>query len=281
MAIPLLSPVASPLAAPPRGGLLAATVQGPDERWLNGVVSWPESAVGWELSQDCSTETVEYGEQDGGVQPLAGVPFLIRTSVVCPRTTIPDMAERARARLDSITSRAIARELWTGAETQADPYQLPNISSDWLNPSPSTGEYTNPYLLQGSAVDVGGGVGLDVLSALGAVEAAVGQRITSGPVFLHVPVAVINDAAWALERRGDLLVTLTGGVVVTDYGYPLEAEPVIYGTGTVQTWVGPIHVDDEPSEVVSRVDNTVRVWADRPALYLFDPRTLVSCQVTG
>jgi hypothetical protein len=279
VATPLLSPVPAPPAAPPRGGLLAASVPGPDTRWLNGVVQWPESAVGWELSQDCSTETVSYGDPDGGISPLAGVPFVIRTSVICPRTTIEDMSARARTRLDSITSRAIAREVWTGDETSADPYDLPGVY-DWLNPSPSAGVYTNPYLTQAGA-DTVGGAGLDVLGAMGAVEAEVGQRVTNGPVFLHCPVAVVNDAAWALERRGDLLVTMTGAVVVTDYGYPLEATPVIYGTGTVQTWTGPIAVDDEPGEVVSKEDNTVRVWAERPALYLFDPRTLVSCQVTG
>jgi hypothetical protein len=243
------------------------------------VVLGPPPAAGWELSQNCSTETVTVGDQDGELDPLAGVPFLIRTSVVCPKMDLDSMAARARARLDSITGKAVARELWTGEMTTAAPYQLPAAYTTWLNPAGTT-DYTNPFLKQAGATDVGG-TGLDALGALGAVEAEVGQRITSGPVVLHVPYSVINDAAWALERRGDLLYTMTGALVVADHGYPVDATPVVYGTGQVWTWVGGIEVESTPHEVVSKEDNTVRVWAGRPAMALFDPRTLVTCTVTG
>jgi hypothetical protein len=246
-------------------------------RWLNGVVEWLEDTVGWELSQDCSTVTTAHGDQEGHLDPLAAVPFVIRTSVTCPYLDIPTMSDRVRARLESITSRAIARELWTGENTIADPYTLPAAYTTWLNP-PAAAEFTNPYLTQAGATVVGG-TGLDALSALGAVEAAVGELITSGPVYLHAPVSIINDAAWALERRGDLLTTMTGAIVVADYGYPIEATPQIHGTGQVQVWTGDIQVDNNPSEVLTKEDNQARVWAQRPAMYLFDPRSLVTCTV--
>lgn len=277
MATPLLTTVPAPPAASPRGGLLAAAVPGDESiRWLNGVVQWPEGTVGWELSQACSGTTVTHGDQTGHLGPLAGVPFVIRTAVTCPYLDIEEMSARARIRLESVTSRAIAREMWTGEDTIADPYTLP-AAYDWLNP-PAAAEFTNAYLTQAGSTVVGG-TGLDALSALGAVEAEVGQLITNGPVFLHAPVAVINDAAWALERRGDLLVTLTGAIVVADYGYPIEATPKIYGTGPVQVWTGPIEVEDDPSQVLTKEDNQAEVWAQRDALYLFDPRTLVACTV--
>lgn len=253
---------------------------GPDGRWLNGVVLWPEAEAGWELSQDCTTASVAVGDQEGSLDPLAGVPFVIRTSVVCPKMDLDSMSARARARLEAITGKAIARELWTGEMTTAAPYELPTAYTTWLNPSPAAGTYTNPFLKEAGATAVGG-TGLDALGALGAVEAEVGARITSGPVVLHVPYEVVNDAAYALERRGDLLYTMTGALVVADHGYPIDATPVIYGTGQVWTWVGAMEVESLPHEVVSKEDNTVRVWAGRPAMALFDPRTLVTCTVTG
>lgn len=282
MATPLLSRVPAPPAAPPRGGLRAAAAPGPpDRRWTSGVIMWPEDTVGWQLSVDCETNTVEHGDQTGAQAPVAGTPYVIRTFVTCPRSDITTMAARARARLEAITSQAMALELWGGAMTQDSPNQLSG-NYQWLNPNPGTDQWLNPYLTETSTGDdISPLGGMDLLSAIGAVEAEVGNRLAGGRVMLHIPTALILQASLALERRGDLLYTLTGAVVVDDYGYPYDPEaPVIYGTGDVYAWLGPITVDDNPSEVVSISDNTAVVDAQRAAMTLFDPRTLVSCQVS-
>lgn len=280
MATPLLSPAEAPAATPQRaGGLLPAAVPGDEStNWLHGVIEWPESVLGWELSQDCSTETVTVGNQAGGLRPLSGIPYLVRTQVFCPRPHIAAMSERVRRRLEVITPRAIARELMLGELTQADPYGL-SASYDWLNTSPGAGTFVNPYLVDAAGEELGPLA--DPLAALGAAEAAVGTRIVSGPVYLHAPVALINEVAWALDQRGDVLMTRTGAIVVADYGYPPAAPPVIYGTGPVQVWTGPIEVDAVPGEVLDRDTNEIVVYAARPALALFDIQTLVSIEVTA
>jgi hypothetical protein len=152
---------------------------------------------------------------------------------------------------------------------------------DWLNTSPSAGEYVNPYLTDtaGTVLDPIA----DPLAALGAAEAAVAALAVTGPIFLHAPIAVVNRAAAGLEQRGDILLTRTGAIVVADYGYPYDPDedPVIYGTGPVQYWRGPIETDAVPGEVLDRDTNQIIVFADRPALALFDPQTLVSIAVTA
>lgn len=280
MATPLLSPVAAPAATPQRtGGLLPAAVPGDENSgWLHGVMEWPESALGWELSQDCSTEKISVGNQAGGQRPLSGIPYLIRTQVFCPRPHIAAMAERVRRRLDVITPRAIARELMLGEITQADPYGLSD-SYDWLNTSPGAGEYVNPYLIDTVGTELASIA--DPLAAFGAVEAAVAARVISGPVYIHAPLSLVMEVGASLIARGDLLLTPTGGIVIADWGYPEDDPPFIYGTGPVQVWTGAIEVDAEPGEVLDRETNEIIVYASRPALALFDIQTLVSVEVTA
>lgn len=249
-------------------------------RWENGVVDWPRLLPGWQLSLDCSTETVDVGIQGEALRPIAAVPFVIRTSVVCPRVDVAEMSALALSALELITSRAIAREMWTGEITEADPFTLPGVY-DWINPSPDTDQWTNPYLTQAGADSVTGVGGTDVLSAIAAVEAEVARRIVGGPIYIHMPAELVTSVAQNLETRGELILTKLGSIIVADPGYPFTSPTTIYGTGPVRTWVGSKTVDDIAAEVVSHDDNTVRVWASRPAMYLFDPRSLVTAEIAA
>lgn len=279
-----------PVKARGVGDLLRAAIPGPDDGatdWRKGVVQWPESAAGWRLLQDCSDAEQDYGVDTSGLA-VGAHPFLIQTAVDCPRAPIPEMADRARRRIEAISSQAVARELWTGAGTLGDPWQLPaGLTWEMSNPAPAAGSFTNPYL---QAADL---LNADITdptllpsaaAALGQVEAAVADRTIGGPTYLHVPLDVLFELAIGLERRGDLLVTPAGSIVVADGGYPGTATDTgplaIYGTGPVQVWLGEPTVYDEPTWVVDPATNVARVWAERPALVLFDPQTLVGAAVT-
>lgn len=285
---------APPATARGAGDLLRAAIPGTDgdggTDWRKGVVQWPESAAGWRVVQDCSDVEQDYGLGVSG-DAVAAHPFLIQTVVDCPRAPIPQMAERARRRIEAISSQAVARELWTGAATLGDPWQLPpGVTWALSNPAPATGSWANPYLTAGTllnadAVSASGPLPT-ATAALGQVEAAVADRTVGGPIYLHVPLDVLFELAIGLEKRGDLLVTPAGSIVVADGGYPgtssdTAGSPLaIYGTGPVQVWLGDPRVYDDPSQVVNHRDNRARVFAERPAMTLFDPQTLVGAAVS-
>lgn len=275
----LAQPVRGPAAAPPRGGLLAAAQPGdPNIRWQSGVIAWPESTGGWRIVQDCTDEVHEHGLDAEMQLPTAARPFLIQTRVRDRRTTVAEMTERARRLLDAITGKAIAQELWTGAATALDPFEVLGPQA-YANPS-SGGALLNPHLTSTQVVHASA---LPPVAALGEAEARTAEIVAGGPIYLHVPLAILSELAPSLQPRGDLLYTAGGNLVVADPGYP-GAGPddtgrFIYGTGPVQVWTGPISVLDCAAQVLSTRDNTVEVWAERPALALFDPQTLVGCPV--
>lgn len=278
MAKPLLSPALPPPAAPHRvGGLLAAAQPGDTNvRWTSGLMIWHEPTPGWELLTDCPPQSYEHGKRDD-LRPTAAVPFTIRTSVTGPRPELDLMAARARARLDAVTSRAIARELWAGDLTREAAYELP-AGWDWTNPSPAAGKYTNPHLAGGDADGLASVA--SVLEAVAIVEQEVGQRLLMGSPYVHVPVAAMPALQDYLIPTGETLRTVAGSLVVADYGYPADGSPAqVYGTGPVTVWTGAAEVLDDPGQVVRLADNRMEVWAERPALVEFDPETLVSCQV--
>lgn len=271
--------VDGPPAAAQRGGLVANSLTGDQQvDWLKGLQWWPEDAGGYQLAVECSTETVDYGDV-GIPSPVAAQPYLIRTNVQGPKSSRLDLGERARRRLEFVTSKALAREFWLGEMAQAAPFELPT-SYEWSNPSPSSGLYETPYLSMTAAATVTSG--LDPASAMAAVEEELGALVTGGPMYLHVPLSLITQLGLILTRQGDALFTDAGSVVVTDRGYTGDGPTTgtwIYGTGPVMTWVGDAVVYDDPSEYVNVSNNVIEVWADRPAMALFDPLTLVAAQV--
>lgn len=277
-----------PVRARGVGDLLRAAIPGDNgdgaTDWRKGVIAWPESAAGWRVVQDCSDAEQDYDVASSG-SAVGAHPFLIQTAVDCPRASIPEMAARARRRIEAISSQAVARELWTGAATLGDPWQLaPGITWELSNPAPVAGSWANPYLRAATLIN-DAATALPAMAAVGQVEAAVADRTIGGPIYIHVPLDVLFELAIGLEKRGDVLLTPAGSVVVADGGYPGTTDDTnttlaIYGTGPVQVWLGEPTVYDEPTWVVDPATNVARVWAERPALTLFDPQTLVGAAVS-
>lgn len=272
--------VDGPPAQAQRGGLVANSSPGDRQvDWLKGVQWWPEDAGGYQLAAECTTAVVDYGDV-GVPRPVVAQPFLVRTNVQGPKSTRHDLGARAARRLEFVTGKAIAREFWLGELAQAAPFTLPT-DYDWSNPSPAAGEYTTPYLAMPDPATVPGGA-LDPATAMAAVEEQLGDVATGGQLYLHMPLSLITVLGPVLTRQGDLLLTDAGSAVICDRGYTGDGAAAgtwIYGTGPVMTWVGDPTVYNDPAECVRVSDNHIEVWADRPAMTLFDPQTLVAAQV--
>jgi hypothetical protein len=283
-----------PLPAMPRptGSLLSAAMPGSTPEgvdWHQGIAMWPESAPSWRIAQACTEDVAEYGDE-AEFGPVAARPFVIQTVTHCPRGPIEAMVARAERNLRAVTSTAMAHELWTGEATALDPWTVPAGQVPLVNPRPgssgtaATGPFLNPYLEAGALLSPSAAP--DLQEAIGLVEAEVADRVAGGPIFLHVPSTHLLSLL-TLQREGDLLRTPLGSYVVADAGYPPDASDAtaddltVYGTGPVQYWLDEPVVTDRASWVVDNTTNKVAVWAERSALLLFDPQTLVGCTVTG
>jgi hypothetical protein len=290
----MLGRVPAPQAQPrTRGALLTSAVRGtvpPGVDWGKGVVTWPESPRAYRIAQDCTDALIGHGDPDE-YGPVAARPFVIQTVTHCPRTNDLDLIKaRAARHLESITSSAIARELWTGEATIADPWDLPDgLRFSLANPRPAAstgndGPFLNPYLESGALLGDAAG---SVAEAIGLVESEVADRTAGGAIYLHVPSTLLMGLERGqLQAVGDLLMTPLGSLVVTDFGYPPDpgdavGDLTVYGTGPVTVYLGDVTVFDQSSWVVDHTNNQISVWAERSALVLFDPQTLVGCTVTA
>jgi hypothetical protein len=292
----MLGRVPAPQAEPrPKGSLRIAAKPGtvpPGVDWGKGVITWPESPRAYRIAQDCTDELIGYGDP-AEYGPVAARPFVIQTVTHCPRTNDLDAIKaRAARHLESITSSAVARELWTGEATQADPWDLPaGLRFSLANPRPAgstanEGPYLNPYLEAGSTALLTGAAD-SIADAIGRVESEVADRTAGGDIYLHVPSTLLMGLEMGqLQQVGNLLMTPLGSLVVTDFGYPPDpgdavGDLVVYGTGPVTVYLGGITVFDQSSWIVDHTNNQISVWAERSALVLFDPQTLVGCTVTA
>jgi len=270
-----------------KASLLTSAIPGPaldGVDWHKGVVAWPESAPSYRVVQDCTDEIADYGDE-AEFGPIGARPFVIQTVTRCPRGSIAEMAARAERHIRAITSRALAYELWTGEATALDPWTLPTGQVALANPRPGAGTddegpYLNPFL---NAATLLADPIADATQAMGAVEAEVAERMSGGPVYLHVPTDFVMGMGADLVPTGDLLQTPTGSIVVADGGYPgpgaTGTDLVIYGSGPVTVWLDEPTVYDRDSWVVDIETNRVAVRAERAGLIWFDPQTLVGCTV--
>jgi len=274
-----------------KASLLTSAIPGPDlggVDWHKGVIAWPESAPSYRVVQDCTEEIADYLDDEYG--PVGARPFVIQTVTHCPRGNITAMADRAERHIRNITSQALAYELWTGDATALDPWTLPTGQVALANQRPGAGTadegpYLNPHFAAtASALSVS--LGDDATSALGAVEAAVAEKLAGGPIYLHIPTEFVTSMGSDLSSEGDLIRTPTGGIVIADAGYPgkaADADPTdftVYGSGPITVWLDEPVVYDQDSWVVDHNTNRVAVWAERTALIWFDPQTLVGCTVS-
>lgn len=176
--------------------------------------------------------------------------------------------ERVRRQAEAVTSWTIARELWTGAHSDINPYETPEGSGQ-----------VNARLTGGLGVEVVTGVH-EPKHALGALEqSARGQLGSLGmDVWIHMPITLVPLLENAIIRDGTGLFTKTGARVIADAGYPgtdpndaVQAGALwMYATGPVEVRASRLQV----SQFADQRDNQIYTTADRYYAATFDPCVL-------
>lgn len=269
--------VAGAAAAPPTTGLVASAppVPGDGARWESGLAWVPERCgAAYQLVPWCSaTDPPAHPADTTGAAYYR--PPGVRFAVACSTLGGGVDPERTRRVVEATTPFVIARELWTGALGQTDPYTIRSVT------------YTNARLASTAATVIGTG-GAELLAALGrleqvAVEASRGQR-----VMLHLPVRLSARLGEFARRVGSDLLTRSDNLVVVDAGYPgtgpagqaVGTTAWAYATSLVTVRVSRIVLEDDPGATVDRAVNTVTQWAARVFAATFDPCVQLATEIT-
>lgn len=214
-----------PAAAPTYGTLVAAAITPQDGvRWENGVAWRPERCPQARTFDPCGTEFEDppVGAGDGGVAYYRPPAFRVEDVCSTRGARRAEGLARVRRQAAGATSYLVARELETGAQTLASPYESPNGL-----------DQHNAYLASEDALIVPGTWSLP--DATGALEAAARDISLGMDVFLHIPlVAMPMVSPFDVIREGPLLRTMTGSRIVADAGYT-GVGPLVPGVSEVQT----------------------------------------------
>jgi hypothetical protein len=279
--MPLFLPVTGVQAASNRiANLLGSAVPQPEdenEHWQEGFAWRSELCPQFEVIDPCSTPTA-YDTDDTGDGVIYHKPSGYRVRDYATTLNVAFDLARVRRQAEAVGSFAAASELWTGAATQADPYAVPP-NTVVRNPSPSSGEYTNPYLAAPTSTTITAVT--DPMEALGLLEERARQQIGGMQCFLHVPTRIATQLGAQIRRVGNLIYTQTDAIVVADPGYPGTGpdgtDPAspgtwCYATGPVILRMSDISVTEQPvSATINRRTNRREVWADRMFAATFDP----------
>jgi hypothetical protein len=257
----------APAKAQLTGSLLAAALPGGSSaRWENGVSWRPERCFTAAGFAPCDpTPGIPPYEPVG---PQQTYPLGFRVRDVCTTLGGELDAERVRRQVEAATSFHVARELWTGVLSTANPVDT----------------YVNPFLADDPTVVATTASG--VLARLGALEQAAMEDAYGQQVFLHVPAHVVLPIANELERRGELLYTPLGNVVVADAGYPGSGPADTgtewaYSTGPVTVHLSPVEVMSDPAQTIDRSINRQEIWGMRLFAAAYDPCTIFAIDTSA
>lgn len=259
-----------PAKAQLTGSLLASAVPGTGERWQDGVGWRPERCFEAAAYAPCDDTPVVPTYAATGVTEYYPIGFRVRD--VC--TTLGGLLdpERVRRQVQAATSFFVARELWTGALSVANPTTV--------NGSP----YVNPHLSAGSTTVASTATG--VAARLAALEQAAMVDAFGQQVVIHVPAHLVLPLGALLERRGDVLFTPLGNIVIADAGYPGSGPAGTgtewaFSTGPVTVRLGEIVTISDPVSTINRETNRQEIWGDRMFAATFDPCTIYAIDTSA
>jgi hypothetical protein len=263
----------------PSTGLLASAseVQAgdrePQDAWSFGFRWRPVSSFGGGWFDPCDAfDEPDTAQADRSLVHVRPVGYYVTDE--CGMTAPGPDEQAVRAYAEASASYHVARELWTGAATDAHSYEI-GVEDG----------FTNARLAAPTAETVG--TGMNVRVAIGALEQAARAALGGQQPMIHVPVSAVA-ALDGLRRVGNLLLTQTDGIVVADAGYPgtgpageaaTATSMWAYATGPVGYRLGPI---DVPSivESLDRSTNRRLVHASRLFAVAFDPAVHYAASIT-
>jgi hypothetical protein len=259
--------------------LLASALPPPtpeDQHWQEGIVWRSELCPGYQVLDPCADETTNPPASGDGL--VYYHPLGYRVTDVCSARNVAFDIARVSRMTDAVTSFVAANELWTGAGTQAAPYDTPTGDTD----------ITNAYLAGPTATVISGTVA-DPMEALGLLEERARQAAAGQQVFLHVPTRITTQLGAQLRRVGNVVMTQTDGIVVADPGYPgtgpdgsAGTAPGVwcYATGPVVMRTSDIDAITEAAVTLDRRSNRRQVWAERMFAATFDPCCHFALQIS-
>jgi hypothetical protein len=248
--------------------------------WVAGVAWSPEGCGGGgRLATTCVGDTTAMSATSrSGATTIT--PFLVYAADECSATGFQaaDYIGRAGRLLANTQSFQIAEELWDGSLAG----QLGNTA------------------LASTGADVLSAGAVTVLEGIGLIEAGIAHYGHGVRGMIHVTPQVLHHAHadGGLERAGGAWVTAMGNIVVADAGYSgngvdgqhkAGATQWIYGTEVIPILMGPVGylpVEDLATDpagfmagALDRATNTVRVYANRFAGWLWDECIHVAAEV--
>lgn len=273
---------AIPAAAPRYGLLTAANVIDEPERWEPYGETWvPEGyRTGQTRAYDCNGAMWDGGifnsTDQGAAQAESADPFLLQT--YDKASTIGwsqrDFLGRANRMMIADQSRLIASEFWRGDRTRE-------------------ADLINPYLAQSETTSPVSSSPCSVVTGLAFLEEAIAITCGGRRGMIHITPQLMMHAhaAYALELQGQVWTTPMGTIVVADAGYDGSGPDTRsngpgtpgssqwgYATAMVEVQLGPIDIvpgtlDAARAQAIDRSNNTVEIFATRPALIKRDVST--------
>jgi hypothetical protein len=272
-------PIFGPAQVPARLSLLtqAAVVNEPGDRWELAATWLPESCGGGSGTYD---PCLSYVPPDlAATESIAGGPFGMVATAACHSTfgwQAADYAGRAKRRLLAQESWYLERDLWGPPTISGAPSLIASC--------------------QANGTDIGFGLAHDPVTALGCLEAELGDLNHGMLCMIHCPLQVFNalaserlvisgtapGAAWT--PKGNVVIPGDGYPGTTPHGdAPADGEQYMYGSALVEVRHSEVVVrPDGPDpmrvlgQATDRLTNTVKFWAHRYGLLAFDP-----CSVAG
>lgn len=271
----MFTPTAGVSAAPPVSGLVASAVRPSIDRWEQGLAWVPERCgTSFQLVPYCADPANYTAPGTGAVYYR---PVDVRFAEVCTTLNGSLDEERVTRVAEAQTPFAIARELWTGAGSLADPYPIPGDASN----------HHNVALASATATTIGGSAAT-VRVAIGRLEQAALETSHGQQVWLHVPVVALPQLDGYVTRDGDQLVTLAGNVVVADGGYPgtgpaaqaAGATVWAYATTPVSVLMSDLAPIYDDRDTVEHRTNLRTAWTQRAIAATFDPCLHLATEIT-
>lgn len=272
-------PIFGPAQQPARVSLLtqANVVTETTDRWELAATWLPESCGGGSGTYD---PCLSYVPPDiAATESVAGGPFGMVATAACHSTfgwQAADYAGRAKRKLLASESWYLERDLW--------------------GPPTISGAPTLISACLANGTNIGPGTAHDPITALGCLEAGLGDLTKGNLCMIHCPLRVFDALAGQhLINSGTTpggAWTPRGNIVIPGDGYPgtdpngddpPDGEQYMYGSALVEIRHSEVVVrPDGPDpmrvlgQATDRLTNTVKFWAHRYGLLAFDP-----CSVAG
>jgi len=240
-----------------------------------------------------------HADKVAAVQATVAVfmPFQIYLPVACDDLTFARdaaLVAEAESNAEAGTAWNLARELWTGATVNSVVVNNPSLQNPFPGPvGGPVGAFPAANVIAGP---------IDPVVAMGNLLQAYEDATQQGGAMFHVPAIAIPYlmAEKVVGQEGDLYRGPGGSIVVPGPGYPTTgptgpktaATPTGVVAGANQAWMyvtGPVEYDLTPIVIRPEAQemrffdprtNLWRVWAERQAIYRFDPTSVFAELIT-